>query len=78
MGKGEKEEVSFDVASMFGMRGYKDGAVFAASKHAAVGMVRSAALEGFGVTSGLIWGVSMSRAFRDLRSGRPDCSDCLR
>lgn len=33
------------IASMFGTRGYKNGAVFAASKHAAVGMVKSAALE---------------------------------
>jgi NAD(P)-dependent dehydrogenase (short-subunit alcohol dehydrogenase family) len=33
------------VASMFGARGYKNGAVFAASKHAAVGMIKSAALE---------------------------------
>lgn len=33
------------VASMFSTRGYKKGAVFAASKHAAVGMVKSAALE---------------------------------
>lgn len=33
------------ISSMFGTRGYKNGAVFAASKHAAVGMVKSAALE---------------------------------
>ncbi|PYH85814.1 oxidoreductase [Aspergillus uvarum CBS 121591] len=33
------------VASMFSTRGYQKGAVFAASKHAAVGMVKSAALE---------------------------------
>ena len=33
------------IASMFGERGYKNGAVFVASKHAAVGMVKSAALE---------------------------------
>lgn len=33
------------VASMFGTRGYRNGAIFAASKHAAVGMVKSAALE---------------------------------
>ncbi|GAD92797.1 oxidoreductase, short chain dehydrogenase/reductase family superfamily [Paecilomyces variotii No. 5] len=33
------------IASMFGERGYKNGAVFAASKHAAVGMIKSAALE---------------------------------
>lgn len=33
------------IASMFVTRGYKNGAVFAASKHAAVGMVKSAALE---------------------------------
>ena len=33
------------VASMFAERGYKKGAVFAASKHAALGIVRSAAME---------------------------------
>ncbi|KAK9243201.1 oxidoreductase [Lipomyces tetrasporus] len=33
------------IASMFAVRGYKQGAVFAASKHAAVGLIKSAALE---------------------------------
>ncbi|KAL2857355.1 oxidoreductase [Aspergillus pseudoustus] len=33
------------VTSMFSERGYKNGAVFAATKHAAVGMVKSAAIE---------------------------------
>lgn len=33
------------VASMFALQGFKNGAVFAASKHAALGMVRSAAKE---------------------------------
>lgn len=32
-------------ASMFGTRGYQNGAIFAASKHAAVGMIKSAAME---------------------------------
>lgn len=33
------------VGSMFGQRGFKKGAAFAASKHAMVGLVKSAALE---------------------------------
>lgn len=33
------------IASMFGLKGFKDGVVFAASKHAALGMVRSTAKE---------------------------------
>jgi NAD(P)-dependent dehydrogenase (short-subunit alcohol dehydrogenase family) len=33
------------VGSMFGRRGFKNGAVFSASKHAMVGLVKSAALE---------------------------------
>lgn len=33
------------ITSMFGERGYENGAVFAASKHAAIGMVKSTALE---------------------------------
>ena len=33
------------ITSMFGQRGYENGAVFAASKHAAIGMTKSAALE---------------------------------
>ncbi|KAJ5162744.1 oxidoreductase short chain dehydrogenase/reductase family superfamily [Penicillium coprophilum] len=33
------------ISSMFSTRGYQNGAVFAASKHAALGMVKSAALE---------------------------------
>lgn len=33
------------VGSMFGERGFKNGAAFAASKHAMVGLVKSAALE---------------------------------
>ncbi|KAF1813792.1 NAD(P)-binding protein [Eremomyces bilateralis CBS 781.70] len=33
------------ISSMFSMRGYPKGAVFSASKHAAIGMVKSAAIE---------------------------------
>jgi NAD(P)-dependent dehydrogenase (short-subunit alcohol dehydrogenase family) len=36
------------VGSMFGQRGFKNGAVFAASKHAMAGLVKSAALEAGG------------------------------
>lgn len=38
------------VGSMFSLQGFKNGAVFAASKHAALGMVRSAAKETNGRT----------------------------
>lgn len=38
------------IGSMFSMQGFKNGAVFAASKHAALGMVRSTAKETNGKT----------------------------
>lgn len=47
-GRGEIVHSIIHTGSMFSERGFAKGAVYSASKHAGVGLVRSAAIEGGG------------------------------